>query len=732
MPIVDSIPLPFTKEEKVRIYLRSLLLVSMLVACSESKSPPTEELTFSLTAVQSCEELSAHLKQVALQEMRQSIKDLREGRYGYGIAANERGLASATAEAADSSAGAAEAPAHSETNTQEEGVDEADIVKTDGNYVYVLAGGYLSIFRSFPAAELTHVTDLPVPGYPLEMFLQGDRVVTFSRLWGEELPAELRPAPAGTQGDRAACGAPGCWSGREVTQISVIDVSNRTQPRILREIASEANYVSSRRIAASVHVVLNGAAAGPELLYQPENLEFDWYDPKRLNPLQRARFDQALRAMENENRQRIESAPLEAYVPRTLNVDRIAGTRELGMIAPCEQFYRSSQPDGRQVLDIMTLRLDDAGAPAHAAIAGYGAEVYASTSSLYVASHPFSSAWMWWGWREGRGQDEKTRIHKFDIASDPARAQYRMSGAVEGHLPRSNAQFAMDEEQDHLRIATTTELPDGVSLPEGNIPPTANQLAILHENPATRSLEVVGRVAGLAPGERIFSARFVGNRGYIVTFRNVDPLFAFDLSVPSAPQLKGELKIPGFSTYMHPIDETHLLTIGRDADPVSGQVGPMQLSLFDVSDLSQPRLMFTPQVVTGVNGFSEAMFNHKAFSYFAPQQLVAIPVTDYSNSAGGYCWQPGYVGLKVFRVTLESGFQPVADIRHNGYYTGGSQNYCGLSGWNEIRRSLTIEDHLYSISGRAVVASPLANLSGPPTASALLPTPRNYSGGWIW
>jgi uncharacterized secreted protein with C-terminal beta-propeller domain len=206
---------------------------------------------------------------------------------------------------------------------------------------------------------------------------------------------------------------------------------------------------------------------------------------------------------------------------------------------------------------------------------------------------------------------------------------------------------------------------------------------------AAGNLQTVGSVTGLAPGERIFSVRFLGDRGYVSTFRQVDPLFVIDLANPTRPRVVGELKVPGFSSYLHPLDATRLLGIGRDVDPATGLVLGLQLSVFDTSDAANPRRVATYTFPgDGWQSWSDALWDHKAVSWFADQQILALPVSQ------GDGWRVGS-GLVVFRIDAAAAdaFTNLGTIMHDG----------------SVRRSLRIGDHLYSVSAGEVKVHRLAD-----------------------
>jgi len=243
----------------------------------------------------------------------------------------------------------------------------------------------------------------------------------------------------------------------------------------------------------------------------------------------------------------------------------------------------------------------------------------------------------------------------------------------------------------------------------------------------------VGQVTGLAPSEDIRSARFLGARGFVVTFKKTDPLFTLDLSDPRQPRVAGELHIPGFSTYLHPMDANHLLTIGFDAQD-EGEFAwfqGLQLQIFDVSDVAHPSL--THKTVIGTRGSSsEASANHLAFTYFAPRDLLALPMVICDDSAGGsdYGSQMSFSGLLVYDVTVEGGFAEHGRVDHpilddgTGY---GADSSC-WSWWENpqtsVKRSIVMDDYVLSLSNQRFkinrlddLATDLIDLSIPPLPS---------------
>lgn len=300
-----------------------------------------------------------------------------------------------------------------------------------------------------------------------------------------------------------------------------------------------------------------------------------------------------------------------------------------------------------------------------------------------------------------------THLHKFDLLRDPANPTYVASGTVVGGVLN---QFSLDEHNGRLRVATTDERAN-TDWESSRV----NHVFILGQ--AGDLLEVVGSIENLAPGERIYSARFLGDKGYVVTFRQVDPLFALDLADPTNPQVLGELKIPGFSEYMHPLDDTHLLTIGQSEDR------NLALQIFDVTNPAQP-VQAHVYSFTGADGYgySEAQSNHKAFTYFASRKLLAFPFVSYAS-------QGMRSSLELFRIDVAEGIQPVGSIDHSPLFGPEEQSgYCGGFYGVQVRRGVFMDDFVYSISYAGVMAHDTRDLATPIATLPLEAPASDYSG----
>lgn len=319
-----------------------------------------------------------------------------------------------------------------------------------------------------------------------------------------------------------------------------------------------------------------------------------------------------------------------------------------------------------------------------------------------------------------------THLHKFDLRDDPTSPLYVASGTVEGGVLN---QFSLDERDGFLRVATTENRTTGQDFWTTD---RFNHLYVVAESDGL--LDKVGDAGDLAKGESVMSVRFVGAKGYVVTFLQKDPLFVFDLSDPYAPRQLGQLNIPGFSQYMHPIDEGHLLTIGQDGDD-AGTTGNLALQLFDVTDPVRPRQAF--KFPFSDFGYSQAQNDHKAFTYFDKEKLLAFPYSSTSFTPEGY-YKPTSA-LEIFRVDIETGFSRLGAVDHSPLFP--PQEPCSpLASYYgfDVRRGLFInrddKSYVYSISYAGMMVHDVAALGagavGQLDLLGYLTPPENPYGGY--
>jgi uncharacterized secreted protein with C-terminal beta-propeller domain len=318
------------------------------------------------------------------------------------------------------------------------------------------------------------------------------------------------------------------------------------------------------------------------------------------------------------------------------------------------------------------------------AILGSGRNIFCSTDNLYIAGYNYKA-----------DKQYTTTIYKFNLKDN--NISFTGSGNVPGNILN---QFSMDEDKDYFRVTTTNILSEN-----GNSS-SVNNLYILDKD-----MKLTGKLEGLAKGERIYSTRFIGDRAYMVTYKNTDPLFVLDLKNPAEPKVLGELKIQGFSNYLQPYDENHLIGMGMDTQ-ASGEAGKeivrqkgMKLAVFDVSDVSKPKQQFMKTI--GDRGtYSEALNNHKALLFSKDKNLLAFPVTVTEVTKDNIA-KTTFVGAYVYNIDLTNGFTLKGSITHMSTLDPRSKSY----NWNGmISRVLYIKDNLYTISENGVKANSIKDL----------------------
>ena len=568
---------------------------------------------------------------------------------------------SAAPAAADSAASAPQAGVdYSTTNVQEFGVDEADIVKTDGNRILVLAHGILHyIDVSSGSPDLVSSLDL----WSWES--QQGNEESLGTFYGSQM--FLGP-------DTALLMAGGYGPEGDLTQVVQVALSDPEDLTVTSTLTVEGRFVSARLVGEQVSLVLTSRPH--------ERLQFVYPGSRSAD----ARAEMA-------NRMTIVESTLADWAPGY--VLKGAGGVSEGLFIDCGSSYAPDEFSGFDFVSVLSFDLaGQIGTEAISTVMSGGDTVYASSTNLYVATQR---------WADWAGLDEQTaireaettstHIHQFDI-SGPGDAEYLASGSVDGFLLN---QFAMSEHDGHLRVASTNDPSWGWWSRGGG--PSVSRVDILARD--GRQLRVVGSVGGLGEGERIFAVRFIGEIGYIVTFRQTDPLYTIDLSDPANPRVVGELKILGYSAYLHPIGEGLLLGIGQDADE-QGRTRGAQVSVFDVSDLANPIRIHR---FTVEDSYSDVEWDHRAFLYWAPKKMAVMPVAwwKYDDQSGYWDYFAGAFVLSVGA----GGIRQLATLEHELANPGVPEDELRfLSPW-PVLRSLVVDDTLFTLSEGGLLGSDL-------------------------
>ena len=493
------------------------------------------------------------------------------------------------------------------TNVQVIGVDEPDIVKTDGRRIITVRDGTLTVVDV--TGDEPAIAGLVLLGerWDGELLLHGDRVLVINDHYGTIGP------PAADAARR---------SSRDIVIIDEILLDGT--PRRGRSLHVEGRYVSSRSIDGTARVVL---------VSQPSDLGFVY--PR--NPKGESIATYA-------NRKVVEQSKLEDWLPDYRVVSSEGTVTEEGRILACDRVYVPSQFSGFGSLAVLTFDLDEPltlgdGAATFAA----GETVYASHHNLYVSTNTWLPQPLLDDddWLRDIDRRYRTSLHKFSLTPGGP-AVYEASGSVKGHLLN---QFSLHEHDGHLFVAVTDGSPWGAN--------RQSESLILALTQRDDVLAVVGSVGDMGQGERIYSVRYIGDRAYVVTFREVDPLYVVDLADPTQPAVLGELKIPGYSSYLHPVGDGLLVGIGRDADD-TGRIQGFKASLFDVSDPAAPAEIDT---WTLADAESSVERDHRAFLWWAPENLMIVPVWSWRNEVPS--------GAAVFEVTAEAGLDYQGLISHS-------------------------------------------------------------------
>jgi hypothetical protein len=621
----------------------SFLAIGALAACAAMSGAATEAATAPnarLRAFDGCGPFRAYVTRHAL---------LLVG--AYGLEGSVSGMpvgALPPGAARDSVAGKAASDAYSGTNVQEDGVDEPDLAKTNGRHLFVVVGDRLRVV-DVRRARPRLVGTLRLPEGAGELLLRGNRLLVLSRAAG--IPTDI--------GGRTTIRGP--WPLPQRSRVTEVDVRDPSRPRIARTLELGGSHLAARLVGSAVRLVVTS----------PLGVDLPFERPATSTPAEETRS-----AARNADLVRATSARgwLPSYAIRTAN----GRTTETGSLVQCRNVSRPPQFSGLGLVTVLTLDLDRGLDPIDSdAVVSDGRIVYASKSRLYVATER-------WDRRLENGPmtpiSTTTQLHAFDVSS-PTRTSYRASGVVPGTLL---SQWSLSEHGGILRVAST-ERPLWWGGPQSESETSVTTFA---ERGGT--LVQLGRVDGLGRGDRVYAVRFAGDVGYVVTFRQVDPLYTIDLSRGSRPVVRGELKIRGYSSYLHAVGDGLLLGIGQDATD-EGRVLGFQASLFDVSDLRRPQRLAAMPLGPS---WSAAEGDHHAFLWWPRARLAVIPLT-----AAGDAPFTGALGLKVGGRSLS--------VAGRVAHVVGSGAESTEPGGAPILRSFVVGDALYTVSELGVKASSL-------------------------
>lgn len=564
---------------------------------------------------------------------------------------------------------------HSKTNVQVEGVDEADRVKTDGSYLYVASrrDGKVRIVDVRDSKNVKVVATISFDDFmPQDLYIDGMRLAVTGQMMQKNsgypgMEDSIEPSA------KMMIWPPVWWT--QKTGVKIFDVSVKTSPKETRTVAFEGNAISSRLINGKMVLVMNAGTR--------------WYGPYR------------------EKKESVAQALVPLY-------DDSASSITDKPVVDCDDVTILPRVPRPQYLVVATIPMSGTSAVGRTVILGNGSNVYASLENLYVAAPDWSYTW---SDSEGSSQ-EKTNVYRFEYEGNGT--VFRAQGSVPGHILN---QFSMDESGETFRIATTT---NPIWRGEGQVTKSANNLYVL----TSGNMETVGSVTDIAPGESIYSVRFMGNRAYMVTFKQVDPLFVIDLSSPRSPKILGKLKIPGYSNYLHPVDENHILGFGKEVDESIDKdkvhsddavyftaVLGMKLALFDVTDVENPKEIHK-EVIGQRNTDSPLLFDHKALLFDKERGLLSFPVTVYENRTTPKSneWSadtvPAFQGAYVYSFDTDDGFELRGTITHHAddeFVKAGDWWYDqkGL----DIDRIVRIGNKLFTVSEALVQANDLESLS---------------------
>ena len=546
---------------------------------------------------------------------------------------------------------------YSKTNIQVKDVDEPDVVKTDGTYLYILSNSKIYIVKAYPAenAKVLSIITFEDDANVHNFFININRLIVFGASY--RYPAEFEEKKNKSEY------FPYYWS-ISTTIIDIYDLANKEDPKPLKEIELDGSFFNARMIGDYIYIITSEYT---------RNFYYNIDGNKTIN-LPEIRVNDQKRCISLEDIY---------YINDTKKVDSMTHIISIDI-------YGSTIDQKNFLL-------------------GSSQNMFVSNNNIYLACQEYGYYNLFW--ESKYCCEQATIVHKISI--DNGEIFYKAKGTVPGYTLN---QFSMDEHNGFFRIATQIWDYDSGS---------NTNLYILDEN-----MNLTSKIEGIAPGERMHSARFIGNKAYLVTFKKVDPFFTLDLSDPYDAKIIGELKIPGYSDYLHPYDENHIIGIGKDTVEPQEEYSwtrdfawyqGLKIALFDVSDLENPKEI--SKVIIGDRGTdTPVLYDHKSFLFDKERELLVLPVSLYEISDYDKTQNNGYTGsiygtfkfqgAFVYKINPENGFEFIGKITHinetenpNDYY------YRCHSYSSHITRTLFIDDILYTISNDFIKMNNLDDLS---------------------
>jgi uncharacterized secreted protein with C-terminal beta-propeller domain len=623
---------------------------------------------------------------------------------------------------------------HSQTNVQVAGVDEPDIVKNDDRYIYTISGSTLAIIDAYPAAAASVISKTDISDTPKDIFLSGDRLVLFTT--GAETPVNTAKPAIDGPGIAQVMPVPPYRYNSPVTHAIVYDISDRKNPVMIKDYTIDGDYVDARMIGSLVYmvtreqiystatdqIIVPALREGTKTVVQPDV----WYFDNRESQYTFTTITSLDAASGNEKDAQtyllgsgntLYVSPEAMYIsyqkyhpviyPMRGGSSNVIPPRP---VAASGGMGSGSSAGVSNVNGVPILPPPDVSSSGKIAVspppipADFNTLTDAERQAILTGLRNAEQDAI----RQQEADQTTTVIHK--IAISDGTITYIAKGEVPGTLDN---QFSMDEYNNNLRLATTSS----VYTSSGQY--TYNNLFVFDGK-----MNPVGSLTHIAEQESIYSTRFIGDRLYMVTFKRIDPFFVIDLSTPAAPKILGQLKIPGYSDYLHPYDATHIIGIGKETSTNEwGGVSTsgVKLALFDVTDVSNPKQLAKVQI-GDAGSDSAALTDHHAFLFDKAKNLLVIPVRAVSASPvvnGDYYnyQQQVWYGAYVFGLNPQTGFTLRGTVQHgtgdNGYY------YYGSSA-SDVKRSLSIGNVLYTMSAKQIKANSLDDIN---TTLATIPLP---------